>query len=171
MTDTDVERGGTRLPRALTPFRHPAYRRLAVALVLATFAGGVWVVGLTGAARMVPFVLLSWAVGSLGDHVRRDRLVRTTLGLRLACLSGAGLALADDRVGWAVLATTLAVAVGTPTFPAIAASLPDDRRRFSIGHCAWIPSEMDGYFGFHDSSFLARAFDTRMEMPPNSALP
>ena len=38
-------------------------------------------------------------------------------------------------------------------------------------HCAWIPSEMDGYFGFHDSSFLARAFDTRMETPPNSALP
>src|SRR5918996_3451576 len=34
------------LPRALTPFRHPAYRRLAVALTLSTFASGVWVVGL-----------------------------------------------------------------------------------------------------------------------------
>jgi MFS family permease len=33
------------LPRALTPFRHQAYRRLAVALVLSMFAGGVWVVG------------------------------------------------------------------------------------------------------------------------------
>lgn len=28
------------------------------------------------------------------------------------------------------------------------------RRRSSNGHCAWIPSEMDGYFGFHDSSFF-----------------
>ena len=34
------------LPRALTPFRHPAYRRLAVALMLNTFAGGVWIVAL-----------------------------------------------------------------------------------------------------------------------------
>jgi MFS family permease len=85
---------------------------------------GVWIVGLAGAARMLPYVLLSWAIGSLGDHVRRDRLVRTTLLLRLVCLTGAGLALGTDRVGWAVLAATLAVAVGTPTFPAIAASLP-----------------------------------------------
>ena len=33
------------LPRALRPFRTPGYRRLAVALVLSTFASGVWVVG------------------------------------------------------------------------------------------------------------------------------
>ena len=85
---------------------------------------GVWVVGLAGAARMVPYVLLSWAVGSLGDHVRRDRLVRATLVLRLACLAGAGLAVAADRVGLAVVGATLAVAAGTPTFPALAASLP-----------------------------------------------
>ena len=32
------------LPRALTPFRHASYRRLAVALTLSTFAAGVWVV-------------------------------------------------------------------------------------------------------------------------------
>lgn len=37
---------GRRLPRALTPFRHAAYRRLAVALVLQMFAGGVWIVAL-----------------------------------------------------------------------------------------------------------------------------
>ena len=85
---------------------------------------GVWIVGLAGAARMVPYVLLSWALGSLGDHVRRDRLVRTTLALRVICLSVAGLAIGADRIGLAVLATTLAVAAGTPTYPAIAASLP-----------------------------------------------
>ena len=37
---------GRRLPRALTPFRTPAYRRLAVALVLNMFSWGVWVVAL-----------------------------------------------------------------------------------------------------------------------------
>ena len=36
----------SRLPRALSPFRHSAYRRLGGALVLGTFAGGVWVVAL-----------------------------------------------------------------------------------------------------------------------------
>src|SRR4029077_6300499 len=36
---------------------------------------GALVVGLVAAARMAPYVLLSWAVGSLGDHVRREPLV------------------------------------------------------------------------------------------------
>jgi MFS family permease len=85
---------------------------------------GVWAVGLAGAARMAPYVLLSWAVGSLGDHVARDRLVRVTLLLRLVFLAGAALALAGDHVGLAVVATALAVTSGTPTYPAIAAALP-----------------------------------------------
>jgi MFS family permease len=85
---------------------------------------GSWAVGLAGAARMAPYVLLSWAVGSLGDHVRRDRLIRATMALRLVFLAAAGVALADDRVGLGVLAAALAVAVGTPAYPAIAASLP-----------------------------------------------
>ena len=37
---------GRKLPRALTPFRHSAYRRLAVALILSTFASGVWTVAI-----------------------------------------------------------------------------------------------------------------------------
>ena len=85
---------------------------------------GVWIVGLAGAARMAPYVLLSWAVGSLGDHVRRDRLIRTTLALRFVFLAVAAVAVPADRVGTAVVAAALAVAVGTPTYPAIAASLP-----------------------------------------------
>ena len=86
---------------------------------------GAWIVGLAGAARMVPYVLLSWAVGSLGDHVRRDRLVRATMALRLLFLAAAGVAVATDRVGLGVVAAALAVAVGTPAYPAIAASLPE----------------------------------------------
>lgn len=85
---------------------------------------GAWVVGLAGAARMAPYVLLSWAVGSIGDHVRRDRLVRATMAGRLLFLALAGLALAGDRVWLGVAAATVAVAVGTPTYPAIAAALP-----------------------------------------------
>ncbi|WP_028643823.1 MFS transporter [Nocardioides sp. URHA0020] len=85
MTDTDVETRGTRLPRALTPFRHPAYRRLAVALVLATFAGGVWVVGLV------------WEVIRLGGGPAQLSLVSTAgaVGVLLPALLGGVVA---DRV-------------------------------------------------------------------------
>ena len=43
-------------------------------------------VGLTGAARMLPYVALSWATGRLADRFRRDRIVRGTLVARLALL-------------------------------------------------------------------------------------
>src|SRR5690606_17239466 len=36
----------TRLPRALSPFRHPAYRRLGLALFLSLLTGGLWIVAL-----------------------------------------------------------------------------------------------------------------------------
>jgi MFS family permease len=85
---------------------------------------GAWIVGLAGAARMAPYVLLSWAVGSLGDRVRRDRLVRATYAARLAFLSVGAVGLAADLVGLAVVACALAVAAGTPTYPTIAAGLP-----------------------------------------------
>ena len=83
-----------------------------------------WAIGLAGAARMAPYVLLSWALGSLGDHVRRDLLVRVTLLLRILFLAACGLAVSTDHVALAVVAAGLAVTAGTPTYPAIAASLP-----------------------------------------------
>jgi MFS family permease len=100
---------------------------LLLVLVWARYGDGphaALAVGLTAAARMAPYVLLSWAVGSLGDHVRRDRLVRATMALRLLFLAVAAVAVAGDRAGPAVMAAALAVACGTPAYPAIAASLP-----------------------------------------------
>ncbi len=85
---------------------------------------GALIVGLAGAARMAPYVLLSWAVGSLGDHVRRDRLVQATSALRLVFLVAAAAAIAGGHVGLGVLAAAFAVLCGTPTYPAIAAALP-----------------------------------------------
>ena len=47
VADTVIDqRQGRALPRALTPFRTPAYRRLALALVFTSFASGVWLVAL-----------------------------------------------------------------------------------------------------------------------------
>ena len=84
---------------------------------------GAWIVGLAGAARMAPYVLLSWAVGSLGDHVRRDRLVRATLGPAAGLPGRRGRPrVAGDHVGLGVVAAALAVLCGD-------ADLPGDRGR------------------------------------------
>ena len=83
-----------------------------------------WVLGLAAAARMLPYVAVSWCAGRIGDRVRRDRLVRLTLVGRVVLLSGTGVALAADQVLVAVVLATLAVAVATPAYPALAAGMP-----------------------------------------------
>ncbi len=80
--------------------------------------------GLVGAARMAPYVLLSWAAGSLGDRVPRSVLVKGSTRLRVVLLALTTLAVASDRLGTAVVLATLVVVAGTPAYPAIAASMP-----------------------------------------------
>ena len=90
-------------------------------------------VGLTGAARMLPYVALSWATGPIADRFRRDRVVRTTLVARTALLVLVGGLVAHGWLLGAVLAASAAIACGTPAYPALAAAMPtlavDDRRR------------------------------------------
>ena len=66
------QKQGRQLPRALTPFRSPSYRKLAVALVLSTFASGVWIVALVwevirigGGPAQLSIVSTAGAVGVL----------------------------------------------------------------------------------------------------------
>ena len=80
--------------------------------------------GLAGAARMLPYVVCSWAAGRLADRVRRDLIVRLTLLLRGALMVLAALAVVSDHVWAAVAASTLAVAVSTPAYPALVAAMP-----------------------------------------------
>ena len=95
--------------------------------------GDPMLLGLVGAARMLPYVAVSWAGGRLADAMRRDLIVRATLVARAALLLGAAVAIVGDRLWLAVAATTLAVAVGTPAYPAQAAAMPGiagrERRR------------------------------------------
>ena len=93
-------------------------------LVLAWDEWGGTAVGLVAAARMAPYVLLSWAVGTLGDRVRRDRLVLATLLARLVLLTGVGVAVAAGSLLTAVLLAGLAVASGLPAYPALGAAVP-----------------------------------------------
>lgn len=80
--------------------------------------------GLVGAARMLPYVVLSWATARLADALRRDLIVRVTLALRALLLTAAAVAVLADRVWVAVAACTLTVAVGTPAYPAQVAAMP-----------------------------------------------
>jgi MFS family permease len=73
VADTVIDqRQGRALPRGLTPFRTPGYRRLALALVFTSFASGVWLVALVwevirigGGPAQLSVVSTSAAVGVL----------------------------------------------------------------------------------------------------------
>src|SRR4051794_38467351 len=74
--------------------------------------------GLAGAARMLPYVLLSWAGGMLADRFPRDRLLRLSLVARVLLLGLVALGVLSGRLVPAVLAASAAVACGTPAYPA-----------------------------------------------------
>lgn len=113
MTDqvlpTPVEEPGATRPtrglsRMLAPFGHPAYRRLAVALVLTSFAGGVWTVGLVwevirigGGASQLSVVTFCSALGvlipALLGGVVADRVPQKLILLGVAALECAGMGL------------------------------------------------------------------------------
>lgn len=118
----------------------PAVRRLLVAHGLSAAAMGlpwpallvaVWetthddgLLGAAGAARLAPYIVLSWLAGRLADRCARGWMVRASLVGRIVALAAMACALAAGQVGVAVALGCLAVACGTPAYPAIAAELP-----------------------------------------------
>ncbi|WP_206051641.1 MFS transporter [Nocardioides ferulae] len=131
-----------RLPRALTPFRHPPYRRLAAALVLSTFASGVWVVALVwevirigGGPAQLSVVTTASAVGvllpALLGGVVADRVPQKLILLGVASLELGGmtvvaaLSLADLTQLWHLAVITFLTGVGMAFYyPAYSAWLP-----------------------------------------------
>jgi MFS family permease len=80
--------------------------------------------GLAGASRMLPYVLLSAVAGILADRYRRTTVLRWSAGLRGVLLVACAVALHADALGWAVGLAVLTVALGTPAYPAAVAALP-----------------------------------------------
>ena len=80
--------------------------------------------GLAGAARLAPYVALSWLSGRLADRRERARIVRLSLWARLGFLLACAGALAAGSHVLAVLAATAAIVAGTPAYPALAAGMP-----------------------------------------------
>ncbi len=98
------QRTGRSLPRALTPFRTPAYRRLALALVFSTFALGAWTVALVwevirigGGPAQLSIATTAGAVGvllpALIAGVVADRVPQKSILLAVAVAELAGMAL------------------------------------------------------------------------------
>ena len=89
--------------------------------------------GLTGAARLLPYVALSWLVARLADRFARSRVIRGTLLLRIALLGAGALVSSPVGTGWlgassaqaaSVILATAVVAAATPAYPAAAAGMP-----------------------------------------------
>ncbi|MGO1974560.1 MAG: MFS transporter [Propionibacteriaceae bacterium] len=133
---------GRRLPRALTPFRHRGYRRLALALLLSTFASGVWVVAqiwevirIGGGPAQLSIVSMSGAIGvflpALLAGVVADRMPQKHILLVVATveLLGMGvigfLSLSGITSLWHLAVVAFCTGVGMAFyFPAYSAWLP-----------------------------------------------
>lgn len=94
-----------------------------LAQVWATTGSDTWL-GLAGAARMLPYVLLSAGAGMLADRFRRIVVIRISTALRAGLLFGCAAATMGDLLGLAVVLAVLTVAVGTPAYPAAVATMP-----------------------------------------------
>src|SRR3954468_14009521 len=80
--------------------------------------------GLTAAARLAPYVACSWWVSRIGDRLGRDVVVRATIAGRLVLLTLVAVALAAGQPLAAGGLATGAIPVATPSYPALAASVP-----------------------------------------------
>lgn len=137
---TDATPAGAR--RALAPFRHPAYRRLALALVLSSFASGVWVVAqvwevirIGGGPGQLSVVSTAAAVGVLvpallagvvADRVAQKKILLFVAGVELA---GMGLVATLSLTGttrlWHLAVVAFVTGMGMAFYyPAYSAWLP-----------------------------------------------
>ncbi len=143
LIDTVGDQGtGRSLPRALTPFRTPAYRRLALALVFSTFAAGAWAVALVwevirigGGPAQLSVATTAGAVGvllpALIAGVVADRVPQKLILLVVAVAELAGMALigflslAGLTEVWHLAAVSFTSGVGLAFYyPAYSAWLP-----------------------------------------------
>jgi len=93
-------------------------------LVTVDGAGSELLLGLAGAARLAPYVALSWLSGRLADRRERARIVRLSIWSRVALLAACAAAMYAGSTALAVGLATLAVVAGTPAYPALAAGMP-----------------------------------------------
>lgn len=133
---------GRALSRALSPFRTPAYRRLALALLFTTFASGIWVVALVwevirlggGPAQLsiastagaLGVLLPALVAGVVADRVPQKSILQVVATVELAGIGLVGaLSLADLTTIWHLAAVSFVTGAGFAFYyPAYSAWLP-----------------------------------------------
>jgi MFS family permease len=130
------------LPRLLRPFRTAAYRRLAVSLVLTTFAFGVWVVGqvwevirigggpsqlsVVSTATAIGVLLPALLAGVVADRVPQKTILLWVTAVQLAGMTVVGvLSLTDLTQVWHLAAVAFTIGMSMAFYyPAYSAWLP-----------------------------------------------
>jgi MFS family permease len=143
VTDAVIDQEqGRSLPRALTPFRSAAYRKLALALALSSFAGGVWLVALVwevirigGGPGQLSVVSTSSAFGVLlpallggviADRVPQKLILMCVAAVELGGMAlVAALSLTDLTQIWQLATVSFVTGMGMAFYyPAYSAWLP-----------------------------------------------
>lgn len=133
---------GRRLPRALTPFRVPAYRWLALSLTFGSLAGGLWVVALVwevfrldgGPAQLslvstlsaLGVILPALLAGVVADRVRQKYILLAVIGTETTIMAVVAALAATGMTSIAALGVA-AFVIGTAMafyYPAYSAMLP-----------------------------------------------
>ncbi len=122
---------------------------VALLVVIYGETGDPFVLGLFGAARVVPYVLLSIPAGIVADRFDRRLILLVTDLARGAAMLAMGLIVALDGPIWALVALSILAACGSTFFyPAIGAYIPNlatDERQLGPANSAWASLDNLGF--------------------------
>jgi MFS family permease len=114
---------------------------VAILIVIYRETNDATVVGLFGALRQIPYVILSIPAGIVADRFDRRVILLVTDLLRGGCMLGmAWLVATDGPVVWIIAFSILAACGSTFFYPAIGAYLPSlvrDERQLGPANSAW----------------------------------
>jgi predicted MFS family arabinose efflux permease len=122
---------------------------VALLVVIYGETGDPVVLGLFGAARVVPYVLLSIPAGVVADRFDRRLILLVTDLMRGAAMLAMGAVVAFDGPIWALVVLSILAACGSTFFyPAIGAYIPNlaaDERQLGPANSAWASLDNLGF--------------------------
>ncbi|MFT3971531.1 MAG: MFS transporter [Micropruina sp.] len=152
MTRTATPADACPQPVAGRLIAYHALAATAAALPWPALLAAIWritddpaLIGLAGAARFAPCVLLSAFLGGLGDRIGRLRAVRLSAGARLFLVVTLTVLLHQGLPWPALAAATLVVAAGVPAFPSLVALVPQHSARAERDTNLLVTWEVSGF--------------------------
>jgi len=122
---------------------------VALLVVIYEESGDPFVLGLFGAARVVPYVVLSIPAGMVADRFDRRMVLLVTDLARGAAMLGMGAVVATEGPIWVLVALSiLAASMSTFFYPAIGAYIPNlvaDERQLGPANSAWASLDNLGF--------------------------